>query len=112
MTAPRDYSASEWRSSLDPAGTPGGTDATAWDGTLPVLHPAAEPLTFTVTRPGTADDRRFVVETSLDLQTWIPDASRLDQTLLPDGQSRATYRLTLPPGQSRSYVRVRVESRE
>jgi hypothetical protein len=112
VTAPRDYSASEWRSSLDPAGTPGGTDATAWDGTLPVLHPAAEPLTFTVTRPGTADDRRFVVETSLDLQTWIPDASRLDQTLLPDGQSRATYRLTLPPGQSRSYVRVRVESRE
>ena len=63
---PRD--AANWRASTSTGGTPGGTDAVMWDGSMPELTLTAGMIHLNY--PPGVDDVRFVPEVSATLGVW------------------------------------------
>jgi hypothetical protein len=112
-----DYAPEHWRASRAPGGTPGETDAVAWDGTPPALDSAADPVWpwDVLLRHPPADSTRMSAEVApAPSGPWSSDAAgiaRVAEAIAPDGMLTVRYRLHPAPGQTRAYVRARAEAR-
>jgi hypothetical protein len=108
-----------WRRSVSPGGTPEGSDSLPFTGGDLLAYALPDPKTeFNVTtnqwalqftRPLNADEARYVVELSPDLETWTATGNLSDLGLPVDsGNTRVTYRGTLPAGVIKQFARIRV----
>ena len=127
-----------WRASLEPGGTPGGTDAVEFtgdpdgddngDGLTNFMNHAFGPegvgpiltlnesgdLKLAYPRNLAADDVRWFLEISSDLDAWNPATSEfafVSESAPVNGVTMVRFRKVLPAASPQKFVRLRVEKR-